>query len=303
VRANLDLGQVYHVVGDYRQAVDALERNVEELQGDLLGRRFGLVGLASVLSRAWLVWCLAELGEFERALPRGAEAVQIAETRDHPYSILAAYFGAGSLHLRRGEVARAVGVLERALDLCHTWDTQLRLWFLGVAPSLGHAYALSGKVAQAIPLLEQAAEQAAARRMMFAQPLRLGWLAHAYLKAGRIADARRLAPEGLELAHRYGERGHEVWIHWILGEIAAHGDPPDAAAAERAYRASITLGERLGMQPRVAVAHLALGRLYRRAGDKAQARAHLDTAVAFLRAAQMPLWLEEAEAELAALGG
>ncbi|OLB49801.1 MAG: hypothetical protein AUH99_11110 [Candidatus Rokubacteria bacterium 13_2_20CM_2_70_11] len=112
VRTNLGLGQAYHGLGDYRHAVDVLGRNVNELQGDLLARRFGLVGVASVLSRAWLIWCLAELGEFDRAMPHGEEAIRIAETIGHPYSILAAYFGVGGLHLRRGELSRAVSVLE-----------------------------------------------------------------------------------------------------------------------------------------------------------------------------------------------
>ena len=301
VRANLDLGHAYHVAGDYRQAIAVLGHNVDTLQGDLLGRRFGLVGLASVLSRAWLVWCLAEIGEFEEAVPRGEEAVRIAETVDHPYSILAAYFGVGSLHLRRGEMARSIAVLERALELCHTWDTELRLWFLGVAPSLGHAYALSGKSMQAITLLEHATEQAVARRMMFAQPLRLGWLGHAYLQAGRVAEARNLARKALELARQYGERGHEVWLQGISGDVAAHEDPPDVPAAELAYRTAIDLGDALGMRPRVALGHLGLGRLYRHTGREAEARQHLATAVAFLKAAQMPLWLEEAEAERSAV--
>jgi tetratricopeptide (TPR) repeat protein len=208
----------------------------------------------------------------------------------------------GSLHLRRGEVARAITVLERALELCRTWDTQLRLWFLGVAPSLAHAYALSGKAPQAIALLESAIEQAAARKMMFAQPLRMGWLAHAYAKVGRVADADRVASEALDLARRHGERGHEVWIQGIAGEVAEHGDPLDAARAERAYRTAIEVGDELGMRPRVALCQLGLGRLYRRTGRPADARRHLEAALAFLRPSAMELWLREAEAELAAIG-
>jgi hypothetical protein len=92
-----------------------------------------------------------------------------------------------------------------------------------------------------------------------------------------------------------------VWIQGIIGDIAAHDDPPDAAAAERAYSAAIELGDTLGMRPRVALGHLGLGRLYRHTGREVEARQHLVTAVAFLKAAQMPLWLEEAEAERSAV--
>jgi DNA-binding NtrC family response regulator/tetratricopeptide (TPR) repeat protein len=293
VRTNLSLGQAYHVLGDYRQAIEALDRNVDDLQGDLLGRRFGLVGLASVLSRAWLVWCLTELGEFDRAAARGQEAIQIAEAVGDPYSTIASYFALGGLHLRRGEIPQAIQILESALDLCRTWDTQLRLWFAGVAPTLAHAYALSGRAAEAIPLLEQAIQQAVAMQSMFAQPLRLGWLAHACLHAGRIAEARRLAAQALELARRHHERGHEAWIHGIIGEIAGQQDPPDADAAERAYREAIRLAEELGMRPRVAVAHLGLALLYRRTGSEAQAAPHLAAAIASLTALKMPLWLDQ----------
>ena len=303
VRTNHALGQAYHVLGDYKHAIEALRRNVDELQGDRLGRRFGMVGLASVLSRTWLVWCLAELGEFADALPRGEEAIRIAETVDHPYSLLAAYFGVGGLHLRRGEIGRAAAFLERALDLCRVWDTQLRLWFLGVAPSVGHAYALSGRAAQAIPLLEQAVERAAATNMMFAHSLRVAWLAHAYLLADRVPEARRLGSEALALARRHRERGHEAWIHWIVGEIAANAGPADVVAAEHAYREAIAIADELGMRPRVALGHLGLGRLYRRAGRGASAEEHLGVATELLRAMQMPLWLEEAQAELSALSG
>ena len=300
VRTNLGLGQAYHVLGDYPRAIEALERNVADLQGDLLGRRFGLVGVASVLSRAWLVWCLAELGEFDRALPRGEEAVRIADAINHPYSRLAAYFGMGGLHLRRGELERAISVLEGALELCRSWDTQLSLWFMGVAPSLGHAYTLTGKAAQGIPLLEKATAQAAAIGSMFAHSLRVGWLAQAYLVDGRRAEARRVVSEALTLARRHHERGHEAWIHGIAADAAAQSEPIDPGA-EAAYREQIAIAGELGMRPRVAVGHLGLGRLYRRLERKAEAHEHLEIAASLLASMQMAPWLEEARAELSSL--
>jgi tetratricopeptide (TPR) repeat protein len=302
VRSNLALAQACHAVGDYGEAIQVLRRNVHDLPGDNLGRRFGLAALAPVLSRAWLAWCLAELGEFTDALASGEEAIRIAEAVNHPYSLLAAYFGVGGVHLRSGEIARATAVLERALTLCRVWDTQLPLWFMGVAPSLGHAYALSGKSTDAIPLLEQAVQQGAATRMQYAQSLRAGWLAHAYLQAGRAADARRLASEALELARRHGEVGHEAWVHGIIGDIASDAGALDAAAAGTAYRRAIALGERLGMRPRVALGHLGLARLHRRAHEERLALEHLTVATGLLRSLQMSLWLREAEDELSLLG-
>ena len=71
-------------MGDYPQAMDFLRRSVASLEGDLQRERFDMPGLASVLSRAWLVWCLAEQGRFSEGLTYGEEALQIAETRRSP---------------------------------------------------------------------------------------------------------------------------------------------------------------------------------------------------------------------------
>ena len=51
-------------MGEYSQAIDFLQRIVASLEGDLQHECFDMPGLASVLSRAWLVWCLAEQGRF-----------------------------------------------------------------------------------------------------------------------------------------------------------------------------------------------------------------------------------------------
>jgi len=168
------------------------------------------------------------------------------------------------------------------------------MWTVNVAdalaPALGHAYALAGRPAAAIPLLENAVEQAAATGTMFGQSLRTIWLAQALLIGGRPADAQRVASEALTLARAHGERGYEVWVHGIIGDIAAHLDPAGPAAL-RAYQDQVALAHELGMRPRLAIGHHGLGRSYRRAGQTARAREHLETAVARLNRMQMPLWL------------
>jgi hypothetical protein len=51
------------------------------------------------------------------------------------------------------------------------------------------AYALAGRTIDALPLLEQAVEQAVAMRYMLDHALRVAWLSEAYLLAGRLAEA------------------------------------------------------------------------------------------------------------------
>jgi tetratricopeptide (TPR) repeat protein len=102
IQAAYNLGLAYHLLGDYRQAVELLSRNVASLEGTLVRERFGLPYLPSVFSRTWLVWCLAELGAFDEGRVIGQEAIQIAETIEQPWDLLAAYRGIGLLSLSQG---------------------------------------------------------------------------------------------------------------------------------------------------------------------------------------------------------
>ncbi len=295
------LGQAYNSMGDYRAAVEFTGRNVASLQGDLQYQRFGLAGLPSVLSRSHLVRAQAELGEFEEGLAQAEEALRIAETAGHPYDLIVACIAVNDVWLRRGDVPRAIPPLERALALRHS--ANLPVWFPTIASNLGLAYALAGRVAEAVPLLEQAVEQAVAMRIMYNHAFRLAGLGEAYLLAGRTDSAAEVAGRALTLARQHRERGHEAWVLRLLGEIASHRDPIDAAAAEEHYRQALALAESLGMRPLLARCRVGLGALYRAEGRVERARAELTIARDLLRSLSMTAWLLRAETELASVDG
>ncbi len=295
------MGQAYHALGDYPRAIDFLQRNVGALEGDLLYERFDLPGLAAVLSRAWWVWCLAEQGMFGEGASHGEDAVQIAETGDHPYSLIIACFGLGTLYLQQGELPRAIAALERGAALSE--DENLAQLFPLVAAPLGAAYALDGRVAEGVSLLETAVEQAVAMNFMGTQARRLAWLGEAYLLAGRRTEAMDRAVQALDLARAHKERGHEAWSLGLLGDIQAQHDPPAIESTESFYRQAIALAEELRMAPLLAHSLLGLGLLYARSGRPQQARADLSTAVDLFRAMEMRRWLPQAEAVLMQTGG
>jgi hypothetical protein len=115
-------------------------------------------------------------------------------------------------------------------------------------------------------------------------------------------DAIRFAQRALGLARQYKERGHEAYTLRLLGEIAAHKDPPDVGEGEDYYHQATALASELGMRPLLVHCHLGLGKLYRRIGKREQATEHLDTATAMMREMEMGLWLQRAEAELREFG-
>jgi tetratricopeptide (TPR) repeat protein len=161
------------------------------------------------------------------------------------------------------------------------------------AAALGAAYTLGGRIADAVSLLTQAMAQLSATEMIRNQ-------AFCYLSLG---EAQARAEQALTLARAHQERGHQAYALRLLGDIAAHRDPPDVEPAEAHYQQSLALAEELGMRPLLAHCHRGLGTLYAVTGQREQARTELATAIELYRAMDMTFWLPQAEAALAQVEG
>jgi class 3 adenylate cyclase/tetratricopeptide (TPR) repeat protein len=291
--ATCRLGQAYHALGDYGRAADYLRQAITSLKDDLEREHFGMASLPSVFARAWLGWCLAELGEFAEGIALGEAAVAIAEGADHAYSQAVSAWGLGTLHVVRGDPDRAIPVLERGLVVSRMGDIPLLFPF--VAAPLGEAYTLAGRVSDAVPLLEQAVTQGAAMDLRAGHALRLAWLGEALLSTDELDRAGEQAVQALALAERLGERGSQAYARRLAGEIAMLREPPDVQAAATAYRDALRLATELKMRPLVARCRLGLATVHRHAGAEVEARTDQDAAVEAFRAMQMVHWLGRAE--------
>jgi len=299
--ANHHLGLAYLAQGDYRRAIDCLGQTVADLDGAQRHERFGQVILPAVTSRTWLDWCYAELGMFAEGTALGEEGLRMAEAVDHPGSLMFASWGIGLLALRQGDLPRALPRLERAMGICHEAD--LPAYFPWMATALGAAYTLGGRVADAVPLLTQAMEQAIAMERIDTQALCRLSLGEAQVLAGLLEEAHALAERTLALARAHQERGNQAYALRLLSEIAARREPPEVEPAETHYRQALALANELGMRPLLAHCHRGLGTLYSRAGQQAQAQTELAAAIALYRAMEMTFWLPQTEAALARVEG
>jgi tetratricopeptide (TPR) repeat protein len=286
--ARHNLAQAHHALGDYVRALE-LSRGALAQEGESIGRGgMGPLPIQRVSIRSWLAWSLAETGQFQEGLAVGEEGIRFAP--DEPFTVINALFGVSLVHLHQGAFEQAIAQLEHALHLCRFWQIPIPLVL--VTSQLGYAYALSGRLAEAFPLLAEGVELSQGR---WGRSQRMAWLAEAHLLGGRPDEAGELAGQALELARVHKERGYEAWAVRLLGEIGARRDPPHGEATEGHYQQALDLATDLGMRPLVAHCHLGLGKLYRRTGDRAKAEEHLTTATAMYREMDMRFWLEKAD--------
>jgi class 3 adenylate cyclase len=293
VPASLYFGAACFHLGDYSRAEDLLLKVLQSLDGARRGERFGLAGFPAVIALGFLAWLLADRGRFEEAIAHGEEGLRLADSLDHPYSQVFALWMLGRAHVIRGDLGNAVRLHQRGMAISREW--KLTLYSLHHMGSLGYAYALLGRVADGMPLLQDARTAMDGLDYGLAELMLLEDIGETYLAADRLADAFDIAERVLDLARERDQVNCEAWALRLVGEVASRD--PAQHADDRLHNA-LALAEELGMRPLVARCHLALGKLARRMRQQQDEQHHLTAAATMCREMGMRFWLEQAEAEL-----
>lgn len=97
----------------------------------------------------------------------------------------------------------ATPLLERAVEICRI--RHVPIVFPAAASRLGYTYLNSGRVADALELLEEGV-----RGRGTITPHRNPWLGEGYLRVGRIDAAVEYAQRALDLARQTKEKGNEA---------------------------------------------------------------------------------------------
>jgi tetratricopeptide (TPR) repeat protein len=296
VSTQAQLSLAYYAAGDFRQGLDMARRVIALIPSELYEARFGLPILPAATHRGFVAWGLAELGDFATGTGMGEDAVRLGETVAHPASIAAALWFAGLVSCRQGDVHTAIRMLEQGLALSQLANI---LIFPIIASLLSVAYALAGRTAEALPLLDQMRERVGTGHRMFCHALVLTELSEALLLVGRMDEASTYAGRLLELSRTHTGRGYQAHAYRLLGDVARRREPLDVAQATAHYHQALALAEELGMRPLQAHCHRGLGTLYAATSQREQARAALSTAIEMYRSMEMTFWLPQTEAALA----
>jgi class 3 adenylate cyclase/tetratricopeptide (TPR) repeat protein len=293
------MGLAYHHIGQYDQSIASLKRalSVTE-QGRFKYERFGTAFVLSVICRIWLAQCSAQLGYFKEGKTVAEEAMTIAKEADHASSLAFAHISLGFIHVVQGNIDSAIETLETCQKICDVNNIQVLMPHIG--SNLSYAYALAGRVGDAIPLIEKADEQSKLSGRRAAWALRLTWLGQASLLGGQIGKAREQGHRAVALASDAGERGYEAWARKLLGDIILEESSNHSEALNH-YRVSMALATELAMRPLQAHIHFGLARLHQRENQIEKARTELSLALTSYRSMEMPFWGSIAEQEISML--
>jgi class 3 adenylate cyclase/tetratricopeptide (TPR) repeat protein len=322
------LGVNYSLLGDQGQAVQNLERALQEAKrsGDdrTLGRSYALLTLESYWSarpyegiehgreaarllqqtQQWYWLALAHfylatnyllLGELGSALDATAKADALADTIGHPGVKSYALSTAGIIRVLAGDVAEGLEACRRGLELSP--DPLTMAVALG---NFGYARLETGDAEQAIALLERAAGQTAQFRYQQTTAWLTALQGEACLLKGDLETAHRIAARGLDLSVRAHHR-HGVGVaERALGRIArALGAP---AEAQRYLAAALSTFASIPARFEVGRTLLSLAALRGDEGHQDSARAHVGEAHALFRALGIPHYVARSEVLARTLG-
>jgi class 3 adenylate cyclase/tetratricopeptide (TPR) repeat protein len=304
LEAKYRLAQAHFALGDLGHATTVFLETVQAFVGRGEGPRIAsgrapsrpgaLPSFFQAWPHAWLGLSLSQLGRFEQAREHAELAMQIAGRTNHPHTLVESHAALAGVSLERGDLPTALEVFERGAALLRRGSAR----DMNVSSGLGYVHALAGRLAEALPMLEETVRaKASISAMASGRAVHMSRLAEAYLWAGRGDEALKYARSAVELSMKHHERANEAIALKVLAEITALGGSPEATSAYQYYADSLALAQELGMRPLVAHCHMGLGKLYRRVASRLEAMEHLTTALRMYHEMGMRFWPEQTDAE------
>jgi predicted ATPase len=274
--AHNTLGVASFYAGRFETALEHLERGLELYDGNEHGPTrspaFRLVppGVTCAVNAALTLWAL---GFPERSAARAREALALAHSLDHPFSISYACHLAAGLHQWRTEPTAMQELEDEAL----VHDTEHGFGLLLAAGLVQRGWLLADR-GQGEAGLEQMHEGLARHREIGATaliPASLAMVADAYRKLDRPADGLSAVTEALKVARQCGQHYWEAELHRMAGVLTLQigGDAEahfsraiETARRQRArsleLRAATSLGRLWADQGKAGEAHALLAGVY-----------------------------------------
>jgi class 3 adenylate cyclase len=211
------------------------------------------------------------MGQFDKAVKEGNEALKMAEKYSNNSFIALSYFFTAYPYALKGDIANTSKCNERALQNAKTPRDEIMARCL-------HAWSLchKGDARQGTAILAEYAQMLQAVR--YNQGLVFGcyFLGEGYLLAGEYDKAIQTLKNLADLAEQHNYRLFFAISHYLMGEVVLK---TDSQKAPQYFEKSIDIFQAIKAEYYLARAYAGYGRYYKQKGDMAQAREYLTKAL------------------------
>ncbi len=292
LEAHAVVGPILQYLGEFRASVPHLEQALALYDPARHGGHAAIYGQdPGVVARALLAVSLWQVGHADRALALAREALELAQTVSHPYSLNLAQSFTAHLHHLRQEPAAALPAARAGVEYAYRYGFQYWLavttMFCGWATvRLGGA---SGNAADASPSAAESLAQMQAAYAGFKQSgaglfrgYYLSILAETQAAARLPKAAWASLEEALATVDQTDDRFWLAELQRLRGELLlAQADAGQAAQqveaeAEAAFRQALQTAQAQGARFLELRAAVSLARLWARQGRSANTRALLE---------------------------
>ncbi|UVO31039.1 AAA family ATPase [Bradyrhizobium arachidis] len=233
------LGQTLFLIGELAPARDHLINSLN------LYDETHHSSLTPIVSQTYLTLACTLLGDIDRGLAFGQDAVRAAEQQRHPHSLCNALAFLAGAHVLCGDSEAAYPVAERTVRLASEYA--FPLWLAGGRMLKGWASCDRGNVEEGLPDLRKSVRALEATGALIWVQFARYLLAQAFAKTDQLADAMKLVDQTLLTVAGTSGRWYEAELHRLKGDllVKAGGSP---AAAEVCYGRAIAVATRQGAQ-------------------------------------------------------
>ena len=283
------VGQALFLVGEFAAARDHLSNSLRLHDAARHGP------LVPIFSLTYLALASVVLGDVDRGLAFGRDAVQLAEQLRHPHSICNALAFMAGAHVLCGDAEAAYPVAERTITLASEYA--FPLWFAGGQMLRGWARANLGYVEEGLPQIRKSIKALEATGALVWVQFARYLLAQTFAKAEQLTDAMKLVDQTLLMVAGTSGRWYEAELHRLKGDLILH-ETGSTAAAEACYEKAIAVAVRQGARLWQLRASNALASLWGAQGRISEAHACLTPLYASFKGTNMRSDLRRTEALL-----
>jgi predicted ATPase len=264
------MGSVLHT-GAFAEGRAHLDRAIalyDPAEHRLLATRFGQdIRVAALSYRSCALWML---GYPDAALVDASRALEEAREIGQAATLMYALVHALLIHIQCGNYAAANAEADELVALAN--EKGALFWKAQGMSKQGCILAVTGKPAEAVPMITSGIAAWRSTGSTFWMPLYLSYLARAYAELGQFEHAWRSIDEAVTAAETTKERWHEADIHRIAGEIARLSSEPDAARAEQYFERALAVARAQQAKSWELRAAMSMARLWRDQGKRNEAR-------------------------------